>query len=163
MAKIAIKPATWKGSSKGPVFEVDVDLDLTRLNRNVDDAQYALDGAIMEHMVNYMPMVTGDFVDLTVAKSESVRGTGIVYAAVGPSGRFLYEGKGMVDEETGSTWARRDARKVLVSQFSGKTRAKEDLTYSRTAHPRAQANWLEPTKKKYLKNWVSIVEHEMVK
>lgn len=50
----------------------------------------------------------------------------------------------MVDEATGSPYARRGAKKVLVSQFSGQTAAKENLEYTKQAHPQAQANGSMP-------------------
>lgn len=60
----------------------------------------------------------------------------------------------MVDEKTGSTWARRGAKKVLVSEFGGKTKAKPDLVYTKQAHPKAQAHWFDAAKKKDGKKWV---------
>ncbi len=64
----------------------------------------------------HMPMQTGQFINVTKAMSAAVAGTGKVVAAAPPMGRFLYEGRTMVDEKTGSPWARKGARKVLVSQ-----------------------------------------------
>ncbi|WP_270231951.1 hypothetical protein [Clostridium fessum] len=112
----------------------------------------------MESMVPFMPMITGSFINTTCAASAAVQGSGVVYAAYGPQGRFLYEGKGMVDEQTGSPWARRGAKKVLVSQYGGKTRAKERLEYTRQAHPKAQAEWFEAAKKADEKAWIHLVK-----
>ena len=105
-----------------------------------------------------MPMITGSFINTTRAASAAVQGSGVVYAAYGPQGRFLYEGKGMVDEQTGSPWARRGAKKVLVSQYGGKTRAKEQLEYTKQAHPKAQAEWFEAAKKTDEKAWIHLVK-----
>ena len=96
---------------------VHITLDMSRFKRQFQRAQYQLDGAVMESMVPFMPMITGSFINTTRAASAAVQGSGVVYAAYGPQGRFLYEGKGMVDEQTGSPWARRGAKKVLVSQY----------------------------------------------
>ena len=109
---------------------------MSRFKRQFQRAQYQLDGAVMESMVPFMPMI----------------------AAYGPQGRFLYEGKGMVDEQTGSPWARRGAKKVLVSQYGGKTRAKERLEYTKQAHPKAQAKWFEAAKKADEKAWIRLVK-----
>ena len=64
----------------------------------------------------------------------------------------------MVDEQTGSPWARRGAKKVLVSQYGGKTRAKERLEYTKQAHPKAQAKWFEAAKKADEKAWIHLVK-----
>ena len=109
-------------------------------------------------MVPFMPMETGTFVNVTRAASAAVQGSGRVFAAYGPQGRFLYEGKGMVDEKTGSSWARKGAKKVLVSQYSGKTRAKEALTYTKTKHPAAQAHWFDAAKEKDGETWIREVK-----
>ena len=86
---------------------VHITLDMSRFKRQFQRAQYQLDGAVMESMVPFMPMITGSFINTTRAASAAVQGSGVVYAAYGLQGRFLYEGKGMVDEQTGSPWARR--------------------------------------------------------
>lgn len=138
--------------------DIKVTLNMSRFEKQFQQAQYQLDGAVMNSMVPFMPMVTGSFVDTTRAASAAVQGSGEVYAAYGPQGRFLYEGKTMVDEVTGSTWARRGAKKVLVSQYGGKTNAKENLTYTRQAHPKAQSHWFDAAKEKDGKKWVKNVK-----
>ena len=137
---------------------IRVTLNMSRFERQFQLAQYQLDGSVMNSMVPFMPMITGSFINTTRAASSAVQGTGKVYAAYGPQGRFLYEGKTMVDEETGSTWARRGARKVLVSQYGGKTNAREDLVYTKQAHPRAQSHWFDAAKAKDGRKWVKNVK-----
>lgn len=137
---------------------IRVTLDMSRFERQFQLAQYQLDGNVMNSMVPFMPMITGSFINITRATSSAAQGTGKVYAAYGPQGRFLYEGKTMVDEETGSTWARRGARKVLVSQYGGKTNAREDLVYTKQAHPKAQSHWFDAAKKADGKKWIRDVK-----
>ena len=108
--------------------DIRITLNMSRFEKQFQKAQYQLDGDVMNSMVPFMPMVTGSFINATRASSAAVQGSGEVYAAYGPQGRFLYEGKTMVDELTGSAYARKGARKVLVSQFGGKTKAKENLS-----------------------------------
>ena len=103
-------------------------------------------------------MISGDFIDRTRVKSTSMQGTGFVCAAAEPYGRFLYFGKTMVDPATGSTWARHDAEKVLVSQYSGKTNAKENLQYTKSPHTQAQAEWFDAAKRKYGSTWLRKVK-----
>ena len=126
-------------------------LDLTRFGPQLEKAQYDLDSMVMTDMTPFMPMETGQFINVTKAMSAAYAGTGTVVAAAPPFGRFLYEGKTMVDELTGSPWARRGARKVLVSQYSGKTNARPNLTYARGR----QSHWFEEAKKQNAKKWIA--------
>lgn len=135
--------------------DIKIKLNLSRFDNQFQRAQYQLDGNVMNSMVPFMPMVTGDFVDVTRAASAAVQGSGKVYAAYGPAGRFLYQGKTMVSTVTGSTWATKGTKKVLVSQYGGKTKAKEDLQYTKTAHPKAQAKWFDAAKKADGKSWIN--------
>lgn len=140
--------------NSGDTFEIDMYVDLSRFEQQFSRAQYELDSMVMTDMVPHMPMQTGMFIDVTRAMSAAVAGTGKVVAAAPPMGRFLYEGKTMVDEQTGSPWARKGARKVLVSQYSGKTNANPTLTYSRGR----KSHWFDETKKEKLNHWVSKVK-----
>lgn len=129
-------------------------LDMSRVENNFNKAQFALDSAVMTSMVPLMPMGTGQFIAETKAMSAAMAGTGEVVAAAPPSGRFLYEGKTMVDVKTGSPWARKGAKKVLVSEFGGKTNAKQNLSFSGGAKPR----WFDEAKKKDGDNWIDLVK-----
>lgn len=131
---------------------IELDVDLSRFNKQYGKAQYYLDNQVMTDMVPFMPLQTGTFIQVTKALSAAIAGSGYVYAAAPPMGRFLYEGKTMVDIATGSPWAREKAKKVLVSQYSGQTAAKENLTYSRDT---AKAHWFDEAKKQYGKRWIA--------
>ena len=143
---------------------IEIKIDLSRFDKQYKDAQYGLDGDVMTSMVPFMPMQQGSFVDVTRGASAAVQGSGKVYAAFGPQGRFLYEGKTMVSEKTGSAWARLGVKKVLVSQYSEKTNdsektnAKENLVFTKTAHPKAQAQWFDAAKEKDGKKWAKKVK-----
>lgn len=130
---------------------IEMDVDLSRFNRQYGRAQYLLDSQIMTDMIPFMPHQTGTFVNVTRGMSAAIAGSGKVYAAAPPFGRFLYEGKTMVDKLTGSPWARKSAKKVLVSQYSGQTGAKEDLTFS---NKKATPHWFDTAKKHYGKKWI---------
>ena len=144
------KTIKYTRKTKSGVFEYDMVLDLTRFGPKISKAQFELDSMVMTDMVPYMPMQTGLFIDITNAMSAAYAGTGRVVAGAPPSGRFLYEGETMVDEKTGSPWARRGAKKVTVSQYSGKTNAAPYLTYAngRTDH------WFEKAKETNLNEWI---------
>ena len=142
--------------------DLKVKLSLSRFDEQYKKAQYQLDGDVMNSMVPFMPMVGETFIKTTRAASASVQGSGTVYAAFGDQGRFLYEGKVMVDEETGSPWARNGARKVLVSRYAGKKpinkKIKEDIQYTHQAHPKAQDHWFDAAKAVDGKKWVRRVK-----
>lgn len=138
--------------------DIKVSLDMSRFNVQYQRAQYKLDGEVMNSMIPFMPMEKGTFINVTRAASAAVQGSGQVYAAHGEQGRFLYEGKGMVGIESGSPWAKDGEKKVLVSQYGGKTNAKEFLSYNHSAHPQAQANWFDAAKEVDLDKWVKEVK-----
>ena len=138
--------------------DLKVKLSLSRFDEQYKKAQYQLDGDVMNSMVPFMPMISGSFINTTRAASTAVQGSGQVYAAYGPQGRYLYEGKVMVDEVTGSPFARRGAKKVLVSQYAGKTAAKENIEYTHQAHPKAQDHWFDAAKAADGKKWVRRVK-----
>lgn len=138
--------------------DLKVKLSLSRFDEQYKKAQYQLDGDVMTSMVPFMPMISGSFINTTRAASAAVQGSGQVYAAYGPQGRYLYEGKVMVDEVTGSPFARKGAKKVLVSQYAGKTAAKENIEYTHQAHPKAQDHWFDAAKAADGKKWVRRVK-----
>ena len=125
-------------------MNVKIKLDMSGLDEAIQRAQYALDGAIMHSMIPFMPKVSGNFIERTVAKSASVQGTGIVYAGVGPEGRFVYEGKVMVDPVTGSTYARPGAKKIVTER---------ELNYNKLANPDVHKEWFLAAKRKDMKEW----------
>ena len=129
--------------------DVQIKVDLSRFERQFREAQYALDSAIMTSMVPFMPMETGNFIQRTRMISASMAGTGTVCAAAPPMGRFLYEGKVMVDELTGSAWARKGARKVVTDKA---------LDFFKGANPQVTDHWFDAAKKADLKDWVSLVK-----
>lgn len=131
--------------------DMTADINMSRLENNFNYAQYMLDSMVMTSMEPFMPMQDGSFIKKTKTMSAAIAGTGVVVAAAPPNGRFLYDGKTMVDPKTGSPWARRGAKKVLVSQYSGKTNARENLSYSRGS---AKAHWFDAAKDVDGKQWV---------
>lgn len=126
--------------------DIKIDIDLSRFKKQFQNAQWWLDNQVMTDMVPYMPMQTGTLINITRAMSAAIAGTGQVIAAAPPYGRFLYMGKVMVDEQTGSPWARKGAKKVVTDR---------DLTYS---NPRATPRWFDTAKKNHGKAWVDGVK-----
>lgn len=133
--------------------KVTLDLDMERFEKQYTKAQFMLDSEVMTDMIPYMPMITGSFINVTKGMSAAIAGSGYVYAAAPPYGRFLYKGKTMVGP-SGSTWAKYGQKKVLVSQYAEKTNAKENLHYTDTFHPRVGAEWFELAKKRHGRAWI---------
>lgn len=126
--------------------DIIVDVSLNRFEKQFQDAQYYLDGEVMNDMVPYMPHRDGIFVNLTRMRSAALQGTGKVIAGAPPQGRFLYEGKVMVDPVTGSPWARKGAKKVVTER---------PLTYS---NPKATPHWFDTAKEKHGQSWIKGVK-----
>ena len=122
--------------------DIRVDVNLNRFEKQYQDAQIYLDREVMNGMKPYMPLRDGMLVDLTIKQSKAYRGTGKVYAAYTPYGRFQYGGKVMVDSVTGSTWARKDAKKELTD---------EALTYS---NQKATPHWFDTAKNNHGQAWI---------
>ncbi len=136
--------------SKMPEFRmqgktINATLSVKRFERQYQVAQSMLDARVMADMVPLMPHKTGDFIARTKAESEAMQGSGRVMAAAPPFGYFLYWGKVMVDEDTGSAWARPGAHKVVSGdnlEFSGGARAK----------------WFLSAKQKNLNQWLKLAK-----
>lgn len=128
---------------------IELDVDLSRFEKQYGKAQYALDGMVMTGMVPYMPHQTGTFINVTKAMSAAIAGSGTVVAAAPPMGRFLYEGKVMVDEQTGSPWARPGAKKIVTEK---------ELDYFKGHHPEVTDHWFDTAKDKHGKSWIRAVK-----
>jgi hypothetical protein len=126
--------------------DIKVDVSLNRFEKQFQEAQYYLDSQIMNDMVPYIKTRDGNFVNVTRLQSAALAGSGKVVAAAPPMGRFLYEGKVMVDPVTGSPWARKGAKKVVTER---------PLTYS---NPKATPHWFDTAKDAHGKAWVKGVK-----
>lgn len=133
-------------SSHGKGADIELEVDLSRFEKQYGKAQYALDSMVMTSMQPYMPHITGTFINVTKAMSAAIAGSGTVVAAAPPMGRFLYEGKVMVDPDTGSPWARPGAKKIVTEK---------DLQYT---NKRATSHWFDTAKKNHGKSWVKAVK-----
>lgn len=136
----------YRKEDSGRNTTIEFDLNLSRFEKQYEKAQYALDNAVMTDMIPYMPQQTGTFINVTKSMSASLAGSGKVVAAAPPMGRFLYEGKVMVDPVTGSPWARAGAKKVVTDR---------DLKYS---NPKATPHWYETAKEIHGKSWIREVK-----
>lgn len=138
--------------------DIKINLNLDRFSKQFQEAQYELDGNVMNSMVPFMPDNNGLFIDVTKAASAAIQGSGNVYAAVGPFGRYLYEGKVMVDSKTGKGPAKiptGPGEYVLRFRKGAKLVATDrPLRFAKTHNPEATDHWFDPAKKKDLDKWV---------
>lgn len=125
---------------------ISIDIDLSKYDERYKKAQFWLDNEVMTGMVPYIPIRTGTLRNITQMMSRSVAGSGLVYAAAPPYGRFHYFGKVMVDEETGSPWAMRGHKKVVTDR---------PLTWS---NPLTKPYWFDEVKKTNAKRWIAGVK-----
>ena len=139
----------YKKSDAGRDTTIELDVDLSRFEKQYGEAQFVLDSAVMKDMIPYMPHRTGTFINITKAMSATIAGSGTVVAAAPPMGRFLYEGKVMVDPETGSPWARPGAKKIVTDKA---------LNYDASHHPNVTDHWFDTAKKNHVKSWVKTVK-----
>lgn len=143
-------------------LSIDANIDLGRIERNIEKAQYFLDSQVMTDMVPYMPIQTGNFTQRTRAMSAAVAGSGKVVAAAPPMGRYLYMGKVMVDSET-----EKGPMRIEVSPgeyiFRFRKGAKlvatdRDLNFSKATNPKVQKQWFDAAKRDHGKEWVKQVK-----
>ncbi len=93
----------------------------------------------------FVPALTGSLDARTRVEKDK-----IIYP--GPYARFLYEGKIMVDPNTGSPWAQKGTTKMLTSR---------DLVFSRAMHANAQSHWFEASKAQNLDKWIEAAKKEV--
>ena len=136
-------------STHGKDSDIELDVDLSRFEKQYGKAQYALDSMIMTSMQPYMPHRTGTFINVTKAMSAAIAGSGNVYAAAPPFGRFLYEGKVMVDPKTNSPWARPGAKKVVTDR---------DIEYDKNHNPKVTDHWFVTAKQNHGDSWIKAVK-----
>lgn len=118
--------------------KVDVKIDAAKFAQRADRAKEVLANEAMKDTDQFVPALTG-----SLAGRARVQGDTIVYP--GPYARFLWEGKVLVDPDTGSPWARPGATKVA----NGKS-----LVFTKAMHGQAQSHWFDASKAMNLPNWV---------
>lgn len=128
----------------GVSFSVDVKKfkrDLDRVDKRMRFAGKGTEHALAVQMAKdtepYVPAQTKLFVTRTIVHEDT-----ITYA--GPSARFLWNGKLMIDPNTGSAWAPKGASKVVTGI---------DLNISTAVHSKAQDHWFYASKAQNLPKW----------
>ena len=114
----------------------------------IEKAEKILALQVMKDTDKYVPALTGSL----SLRTHIENGNEIVYP--GPYARFLYYGKVMIYEPTGSTWAPRYEHKVVTDR---------DLVMHPTMHAQATSHWFEVSKAVNLGKWLGVVEKELNK
>lgn len=104
----------------------------------VDRASHAVAAQAHKDTSPYVPMLTG-----SLDQRSYVDGNQIIYP--GPYARYLYNGKLMVDPETGSSYAKEGANKILTDK---------NLVFNKASHAQAQDHWFEAAKAQNLEKWI---------
>ena len=141
----------YRKEDSGRNATIELDVDLSRFEKQYGKAQFVLDSAVMKDMSAYMPHRTGTFINVTKAMSAAIAGSGTVIAAAPPFGRFLYEGKVMVDPVTNSPWARKGAKKIVTDK---------NLEYDKSHNPKVTDHWFDTAKKNHGESWINAVKKE---
>lgn len=134
---------------------VKVEVDMSRFEKQFQKAQYYLDSQVMTDMTPYMPRQTNTFINLVRARSAALAGSGVVIAAVPPYGRYLYEGKVMVDSVTGKGPMKipdKHGGYVLRYRKGAKlVPTDRPLEYS---NPQATPHWFDTAKERHGNKWI---------
>lgn len=110
---------------------------MKKLQRAGPRAAYAVAVQIESDTEPFVPARTKS----TVNRTQVIDSFVIYY---GPNSRMLYNGKLMIDPNTGSAWARKGATKVVTGK---------DLNISTAVHSQAQSHWFEASKAQNMKKW----------
>lgn len=102
---------------------------------------------VIKDTAPFVPALTGS---LTIR--TRLDGNKIIYP--GPYARVVYDGKVMVDPQTGSTFAPKGGTKVLTNR---------DLVFSKAMHPQAQSHWFEASKAQNMEKWVRVADKAVKK
>ena len=110
-------------------------------------AEHVLAVQIEKDTQPFVPALTG-----SLSTRTRVVGNEVIYP--GPYARFLYYGKVMVDQNTGSTWAPKGGTKVVTDR---------NLVFTKTMHPQAQAFWFEASKAQNIDKWARVAQKAVKK
>lgn len=114
--------------------------DFSSVLPSTSTAEKKLAIQVMKDTDKYVPARTG-----SLMQRAHVEGSTVVYP--GPYARFLYYGKVMIYEPTGSTWAPRGEHKVVTGR---------DLVMHKTMHSLATSHWFEVSKAQNLDTWLQV-------
>lgn len=116
--------------------------DIASILPSTNRAEKILATQVMKDTDKFVPALTGSLTQRTHIEEST-----IVYP--GPYARFLYYGKVMIYQPTGSTWAPKGEHKVVINR---------DLFMNKGMHPLATSHWFEASKAANLETWLKVAE-----
>ena len=114
----------------------------SKLQESCSKAEHVLAQQVAKDTSPFVPALTG-----SLDQRTRVDGSNVIYP--GPYAHFLYNGKVMVDPNTGSTFAPKGGTKVVTDR---------NLVFNQTVHPQAQDHWFEASKAQNLEKWERVAE-----
>lgn len=132
---------------KFSVYMEGMDAIKKTLAQRCKKAEHVLAVHIEKDTVPFVPALTGILTERT-----RVVGNIIIYP--GPYARVLYNGKVMVDPNTGSTYAPKGGTKVVTDR---------NLAFTQTVHPQAQSHWFEASKAQNFDKWLRVAKKAVKK
>lgn len=116
--------------------------DFASILPSSNKAEKILATQVMKDTDKYVPALTG-----SLTQRAHIEESTIVYP--GPYARFLYYGKVMIYEPTGSTFAPKNEHKVVTNR---------DLVMNKSMHPLASSHWFEVSKAANLQTWIDVAK-----
>lgn len=116
--------------------------DFSSVLPSTNKAEKILATQVMKDTDKFVPALTG-----LLTKRTHIEESTIVYP--GPYARFLYYGKVMIYEPTGSTFAPRGEHKVVTGR---------DLVMNKSMHQMATSHWFEASKAMNMEKWVRVAQ-----
>ncbi len=105
-------------------------------------AEHVLATQVEKDTQPFVPALTGSMTSRT-----RVVGNKVIYP--GPYARYLYNGKLMVDPNTGSAYAPKGGTKMVTDR---------NLVFNQTVHRQAQSHWFEASKAQNLQKWTRVAK-----
>ena len=125
------KKKVWRAKNVTAVLEIQ-GMEQILKNKGLDphgDVQMHHTQNVLKYITAYMPKDSGQTIKLT--ESQTVISRPLIVTDA-PYARFLYRGKLMVSDVTGSAWARKGETKHVVNT---------PLAYTHTKNPQAGPYW----------------------
>lgn len=137
-----------------------IDIAKAKLPSIARKTEHALAIQIAKDTERFVPMLTGSLKNRTRVVENM-----IIYP--GPYARYLYNGKAMVDAETGRGayhYKNKHNEDVFFFRRGAKLRATErDLVFTTDFHPDAQAHWMEASEAVNREKWDKKAGEEFLK
>lgn len=144
------------------VGSVKIKLDLSRLRKNIKNAQAELANQILTDCKEIMPYDTGSLQQRSYISKDSKTVT-----FEGPYAHYLYVGKKMVSKIPGNgPFMGKDkyGNEIGLRYKKGtKLKYAEPEQKLKFTRPEAQAKWFEVAKTNNLKKWKQLVKDEIIK